>query len=260
MAIPHPLVIFFIVLVGLSFGSFGTMLLYRLPRGKSLLGRSACTACNHTLHWYDLVPIVSFLLLGGHCRYCNAHISWRYPCIETTTALLLTLLIIRIDPTEWMIALLLIISIFSLVLIAFYDFETQKIPDIFIVVLLLSALLYQSALSAQGNPDTMRGAFLGAAIPLFFFGSLWLISRRQWIGSGDILLGIGIGILLSWKLTILSLFFAYTMGAIAAMFLLILGVVKRGSTIPFGPFLASGALFALFAGKEFLLQYQRIFL
>jgi len=223
------------------------------------MGRSQCTDCEHMLHWYDLVPIISFLLLGGHCHYCGARISWRYPFIEAVTAFLLTLVIIQADPAEWFAIPILVVAIFSLILIAFYDFETQKIPDVFIVVLLLSTLFYQTMLSDSAHPLVLRDAFLGAFIPFAFFGSMWVISRQQWIGSGDILLGIAIGLLLGVKLTLLALFFAYIMGAVAAILLIALRLVQKGSTLAFGPFLASGALLSLFVGEAFLVQYQHLF-
>ena len=257
--LPYPLQIIFIAAIGLALGSFGTMILYRLPRRESMMGRSQCTKCNQTLHWYDLVPIFSFLLLGGKCHYCNASISWRYPFIEGIIAFLLVMLFVRSPGIDGITLLLLGIAMYCLVLIAFYDFDTQKIPDVFVIVLLLAAIFERVFFSQVGAPSTMRDSFLGALIPIVFFGTLWIISNRRWIGSGDILLGSAIGLLLGVELTFLALFFAYAMGALAATMLIVLKLVNSKSAIAFGPFLASGAILAILTGEEFLMQYERLF-
>jgi leader peptidase (prepilin peptidase) / N-methyltransferase len=256
MNLSHPLQIILIAMIGLSFGSFATMLLYRFPRNETIMGRSHCPLCTHTLRWYDLIPLLSFLLRGGKCHYCKKPISWRYPFTEAVTVLLLILLIMNVTVASSTEFLLLGIAVYSLMLIAFYDFETQSIPDVFVMLLLLSALAYRAAVSMNGSPLAMRDAFMGAAIPFFFFGGLWLMSNRRWIGSGDILLGIAIGVLLGTKLTLLALFFAYVMGACVAIILIMCRLAGRGSTMAFGPFLASGALLSLITGEAFLQRYE----
>ena len=163
------------------------------------------------------------------------------------------------SPDQWMTIPFLLLSVYCLILIAFYDFETQNIPDVFIMILLLSALLFQAVISTQGDALTMRDAFGGAAIPLLFFGTLWLLGREQWIGSGDILLGVAIGLLLGIERSIMAIFLAYIMGASVAVFLLLQGHVRRGSTMAFGPYLSAGALIALFVGADFLREYQILF-
>jgi len=257
--LPHAFIILFFALTGLALGSFGTMLLYRLPKGETIMGRSQCTTCNHILSWHDLIPIFSFLCLGCCCNYCKKKISWRYPFLEAITALVFALLATRIDSGEGIAILFLAGAIYALVLIAFYDFETQKIPDVFIIILLLSALLYRGSLSTT-DPVAMQNGMIGAVIPFCFFGGMWLVSAGRWIGSGDILLGTSIGLLLGMELTLLSLFFTYVIGALFALILMSLHRIKRGQTMPFGPFLASGALIALFGGEFFLDQYWRLLL
>lgn len=249
-----------IILIGLCLGSFGSMLLYRLPRNQSFLGRSKCPHCGSTLRWYDLLPIVSFVLLRGKCRYCGKPIAWRYPLLELISALVLLLLYLNLNPSLWVPFLFLLLASYSLILIAFYDFETQNIPDVFITVLFLSALCYQAIMSLYGNELTMRHAFMGALIPLAFFGTLWLLGREKWIGSGDVLLGTSMGLLLGLERSVLAIFLAYILGANVAVFLLVKGRVKSGSTMAFGPFLSAGALIALLIEQDFLLKYQELFL
>lgn len=260
LVVPYPLQILFAALFGLALGSFATVLLERVPRNASILGRSACPACKHAIRWYDLVPIASFLLLGGACRTCKRTISWRYPVIEAVTALVAALLVAQFAHREEWLLPLLGLALFAVLLIAFYDFDTQRIPDLFISVLFLSALLYRSIHASDLDGAGLRDAFLGLALPFLLFGSLWAVSRGAWIGSGDVLLGASIGLLLGLRLTALAVLFAYIMGALAAALLLALRLARRGSTIAFGPFLASGAILALFTGDAFLRQYVRLFL
>src|SRR3989344_1923106 len=139
MEIPHTIFVVFAALLGLALGSFGTMLIHRVPRGETLLGRSRCPHCARTLRWYDLIPILSFFLLGGRCHACRRKISWRYPFIEATNALLFALLVSTRPLEPWWGLVLIAAATECLLLIAFYDFDTQKIPDIYIAILFLSA-------------------------------------------------------------------------------------------------------------------------
>jgi leader peptidase (prepilin peptidase)/N-methyltransferase len=248
----------FIILLGLSLGSFGSMLLYRIPRGETLGGRSHCTHCQTSLHWYDLVPLMSFLALRGRCRACKKRISWKYPLIEITTALLFLFLALALPPMSIFALLFLAVATYMLILIAFEDFETQKIPDLFITIAFLSALLFRVFHAPTGGETEMRDAFLGASLPLLFFGALCIMSHEEWIGSGDILLGTMIGLLLGVKLTLLALFFAYVGGALIASLLILLHIVKAKGALAFAPFLSGGALLALFFGERFLLWYTNV--
>lgn len=206
------------------------------------------------LHWYDLIPVFSFLFLKCRCHYCKQKISWRYPILEVITALVFVLFATHIDWGEGIALVFLASALYALVLIGFYDFETQKIPDIFITLLFLSALLYRATLSMH-EPLAMQNGVMGAAIPFLFFGGMWMISSGRWIGSGDILLGTSIGLLLGTRLSMLALFFAYVIGAATALILMSLQLIKRSETMPFGPFLAIGALVALFAGETLFTLY-----
>ncbi len=234
------------------------MLLSRMQRRETLRGRSRCPHCQKVLHWYDLIPLVSFLLLSGRCRVCKKNISWKYPLIEAATALLSLLLVTSLPPMPLLALLFLGVAAYILLLIAFYDFETQNIPDLFVTVLFLSALLYRIFHATSGPGTELRDGFLGAAIPFFFFGALCIVSHEEWIGSGDILLGVAIGLLLGVRLTLLTLFLAYIVGAFIASFLILLHLARVKTRIAFGPFLASGALLSLFFGDTLLEWYGRV--
>ncbi len=210
------------------------------------------------LHWYDLIPIVSFLMLGAQCRYCKKSISWKYPFIEAVTALCSVLVVTSLAPLPISALLALSIVVFAFLLIAFYDFETKNIPDIFIAIAFLAALLFQTFVAEVSDGSSLRDAFLGAAVPFAFFGGLWLFSRGGWIGSGDILLGVTIGLFLGFKLTLLALFLSYIGGACVALFLLLSGRAQSKSRLAFGPFLSGSALLALFFGDTLLHWYQQL--
>lgn len=246
----------FAALFGLSLGSFGSMLLSRIGTGESFQGRSHCPHCREMLHWYDLIPIMSFLMLGAKCRYCKKNISWKYPFIEAITALCSVLIVTSLPPMPISSLLALCIAVYVLLLIAFYDFETRNIPDVFIAIAFPAALLFQVFQAEIGISTSLRDAFLGAAVPFAFFGGLWTVSKGEWIGSGDILLGVTIGLFLGFTLTLLALFLAYIGGACVALVLLLSGRAQRKTRLAFGPFLAGGALLALFFGDKLLFWYQ----
>jgi prepilin signal peptidase PulO-like enzyme (type II secretory pathway) len=234
------------VLLGLVLGSFGTMVLHRMPQGESFGGRSHCPHCGHTLRLLELLPLVSFLLQRGRCRSCHQPISWRYPLFETLSALVLALLVLTHRETSLLELLVLGGTAELLLFIAFYDAETQRIPDSFTALLVLFALA-SHALPLETVPlHELREAVLGLLTLLAFFGSLWILSRGSWIGSGDVFLGGAIGLLLGWPEVLVALLLTYSLGGITAAVFLLLGLVERKSRIPFAPFLCSGALLLLF--------------
>jgi prepilin signal peptidase PulO-like enzyme (type II secretory pathway) len=228
-----PLMLF---VLGLAFGSFGNVLVWRLPRGQSVLGRSRCPQCQSTLGVPDLVPLLSFALLRGCCRHCRAAIATRYPLLELGGGLLF-LLAGALSPTL-LTSLVLGLAQVILLVIAIIDAETQTIPDALSGAVILLALLEQML---QGQL-TLHGALFATA----FFGSQWLVSRGRWLGSGDIVLGIGLGLLLgSAHAMFIGCLLAYISGAAVAVVGLLTGTLKRHDHIPFGPFLVLGAVLAL---------------
>lgn len=289
---PYPLPILFAALFGFAIGSFGTMLLDRMPKGEELTGRSRCPHCGTVIHARDLIPVVSFFLLGGKCRSCGKKIPWRYPYLEACMALVFALLMTKF-PGQPLPLLLLAAACTMLLLIAFYDFASERIPDAFVAVLFLAAL---GAATVRGlsDPGALRDAFLGAAIPLTFFGWLFVVGNAWnqvrsrglvqllfssslqhpeeqseemsaaekrgagWIGSGDILLGAAIGLLLGLHGTLLTLFLAYVIGAVIVSILIVAGRVGESRTIAFGPFLSLAALTALLFGERLIVEYQKL--
>lgn len=236
------LIILFAVL-GLTFGSFGTVVISRVPPGRSLGGRSRCPRCRAILGPVDLIPLFSFLFLRGRCRRCGKPISLLYPLAEALSACLFVLAL-------WLSggafsAVLLAFALWTLLLIACVDTQTRTIPDVLSFALIFFALAIGIT---RGHID-----IAGPILLFLFFAGQWILSRGKWIGSGDLLLGIGIGFLvgdLARSLLLLAL--AYVLGAFVAVFLLMTKRATRKSHIPFAPFLAMAAVLVLVFGERFL--------
>lgn len=241
--LPPPFSIALFFVVGLALGSFGNVLIVRLPAGESIGGRSRCPHCKHALRWRDLIPVVSYAWLRGRCRTCRAGIAWRYPAVELASAMLFTAGMVHESGIVAGVALG--TALWVLLLIAVVDARTQRIPDALNAALAAAAVVYAG----------QTGAFdiLAPAAALGFFGGQWVVSRGRWVGSGDVLLAAAIGILLgSFGSVVVAVFAAYGIGAIVVLMLLLAGKVQRRGHVAFGPFLALGALFAVFFGEEVL--------
>lgn len=226
--------------IGLVLGSFGSVLVGRVPKGESIGGRSHCPHCHATLGPIDLIPVLSFLALRGRCRRCKAAISWRYPLLELASAgIFLGVFLAWSLPL--LASMLLGVCLWLFLLIAVIDAEYQGIPDVLNIALLVCAVALRLV------PSNLAPLEAGAIIlPVAFFGAQWLLSRGRWVGSGDIILGAGIGALTgTWWLTLAALAFAYIIGAVVASVLLLTGQKSRNDHIAFGPFLAIGTAGAL---------------
>lgn len=241
----------FAVLLGLILGSFGNVLLYRLPEGKSIGGRSHCPHCKRTLGIIDLIPVVSFVLLRARCRTCKKAISFQYPLIELSSGLLF-LYALQVDfavapsfALGVLSALLLGFCLWFLLLIAVTDAWTALIPDALNIPLLVLSLLH----GYINGLELIAPAVIGAG----FFAAQWGISRGRWVGTGDILLAAGIGAFLGdVPLLLVALWIAYVSGAVVAVILLIHKKKTMQSRLAFGPFLVGGAFVALMWGGKIL--------
>ena len=258
------LVIFYI---GAGLGSFLSVIISRVHNNESgiILGRSHCAKCKQPLVSIDLIPIASYLMLKGKCRYCKEKISPHYPMIEFLTGIVLAALygkfpfidLSSLSPSvsiEWTYAIEFIryasVS-FVLIAIFFYDLLYEEIPDIFTYFGIAIALLSNIVTGTPGPTLYIPGAAIGA----LFFEAQLLISRGKWIGSGDVTLGLLMGILLGWKSLLIALFIAYLAGSMISLFLLVFKKVDRKTKIPFAPFLVTGTIVALLFGEEIIGWY-----
>lgn len=228
--------------IGLVLGSFGSLIVGRVPKAESIGGRSHCPQCHATLGPIDLVPVLSFLALRGRCRRCKAAISWRYPLLELASAGIFVG-VFWVWPLPLPASMLLGVCLWLLLLIAVIDAEYQGIPDVLNIALLVCAV----ALCFVPSNFILAPIEFGAVVlPVAFFSAQWLLSHGRWVGSGDIILGAGIGALMrTWWLTFAALAFAYIIGAVVASVLMLTGKKSRSDHIAFGPFLAIGTVAAL---------------
>lgn len=257
----------FIFIFGLIIGSFLNALIYRLHIGESIAhGRSKCPHCGHVLAWTDLVPVISFLLLKGTCRYCQKKISWQYPVVELAVAVLFLIsylinvgqfpvlnLLCPIDLKFWLLMARDFIAISALTAIFVYDYKWMIIPDSIVLPAIVAILILNYFI---GIP--VASILIGALIGFGFFAIQYFISQGAWIGGGDLRLGALMGALLGWPLIVVALFFSYIFGAIISVMLLIGKKVNRKSAVPFGVFLAPAAIIALFWGEIILTWYLGI--
>lgn len=258
-----------IFIFGLIYGSFLNVVIFRLQEAETIVrGRSHCRECKNTLAWYDLVPIASFIMLGGKCRYCKKPISWQYPIVELGTALLL-LFIWRLIASQnpaiiWqftdMIFYGLIIG--AMVVTFFYDLYHYIIPDEIIWPAIILTIIYQLTAAVLKNQEftlSIQQIVLGGLIGMGVPALLALPSKGKWMGYGDIKLGALIGLLLGFPMAILGLFAAFVSGGVIGTGLLLAGKKKLKSMVPFGPFLVAGGLLALFCGAEIIKWYLGLF-
>ena len=255
-----------VFILGLIVGSFLNCVIYRLEQGSSFLrGRSFCPYCKHTLSWLDLIPVISFLILKGKCRYCQKPISVQYPLVELATAaiFLFVFFLPNIYPIGQFISMLFYLVISSFLIIIFvYDLKYYLIPDKIIYSAIAVTCLYQLfRIWNFANWDLFRISDLGFGIlPALFLLAIIVISRGHWMGLGDFKLAILMGLLLGWPEIVVALFSAFLIGAIIGAGLIIAGKKTLKSEVPFGPFLVSGTFLAMFWGKQIVDWYSSLFL
>jgi len=236
-------------LFGLLIGSFLNVVIFRVPRGESIVTPgSHCPTCEHVLRAWELIPVISFLIQKGQCRNCQSHISWRYPAVELLTGILFFLTATISLGTETHPARLLLNLVFVAVLIAlaFIDLDTFRLPDVLTLPLLGLGVL--GAFLIPGNPTGWESVFstLGAG------GLFWIIARvyPQGMGLGDVKLVAAMGAFLGFPSIFLAVFIGSFVGAFVGIFLLFAGRKRFGQQIPFGPYLALGAILTLLWGTQ----------
>jgi leader peptidase (prepilin peptidase)/N-methyltransferase len=251
---------------GAVIGSFLNVLVYRLPADRSLGGRSRCPACDRTLLWYELIPLLSFAYLGGRCRTCGSTIAPRYPFVEALTGGLFALTVYVFSDLIEMVLMLAVVSI--LVAIAVYDFYHLTIPDKFTLVLVALALAREVYVFAAGGALLANVLNIGAALggSLFFY-LLWRLSRGAWVGFGDVKLVFPLGLLAGAGGVFSMIVLSFWIGAAISLFIILLTRLAGGgklrlrflpatltmkSAVPFAPFLIAGCLVYIFFSFDVL--------
>ncbi|MBR7554444.1 prepilin peptidase [Allobacillus sp. GCM10007491] len=243
----------YIAVLGLILGSFYNVVGLRIPNRESIVRPpSHCPNCQHRLTPLELIPVFSYIALGGKCRNCRSKISPIYPFFEALTAALFVFVFYHVG-FDW--NLLIAWSLISLlIIISISDIHTQLIPDRVLIFFFL--LIGVSRILIPTDP--WYDAYLGAVVGFLLLLILAVISRGG-MGGGDIKLYAVLGLALGYQNTILSLLLAAFLGTIVGLILMLLGKIKRGIPFAFGPFIALGALLAYFYGDSMIEWYVTTF-
>jgi leader peptidase (prepilin peptidase) / N-methyltransferase len=237
------------VIAGLLIGSFLNVVIARVPERRSLWRPgSACPGCGAAIAWHDNIPILSFLALTARCRACRTPISWRYPIIETATALLFAAARLAFGPTlDAVVAAALLAGLVALTAI---DLERQIIPDVITLPGILAGVLANLATGRVSWRESLLGIVVGGGLFLVI-----ILASGGGMGAGDMKLGAMLGAFLGWKVVLLSVFVAVVAGGVLAVALIAFGIRGRKDPIPFGPFLAAGGAVGLFCGERVVRWY-----
>jgi leader peptidase (prepilin peptidase) / N-methyltransferase len=248
---------FFAFLFGATVGSFLNVCIYRLPRNESIVfPASRCPGCGVKIAPYDNIPILSWTILRGRCRSCGGCISPQYPLVELLNGLLTLLLFLRFGPTLQFLAMFLFSS--ALVAITFIDLEHQIIPDVISLPGIVIGFLLSFFLPASGWLSSLIGILVGGGSLLLVAYGYQLLTGKEGMGGGDIKLLAMMGAFCGWKAVPFIIFVSSLTGSVIGVTIMILTRKDSKLAIPFGPFLALGALVYIFFGESVIDWYLRL--
>lgn len=254
---PHAVLFLF----GALLGSFANVVILRMPRGESFVRpRSHCPQCKSQIKWFDNIPIISWLFLMGKCRKCGQSISWRYPFVEFLTGLLFLLAFHFIGPQWYLLEIL--IFLFCLVCCTFIDIDHFILPDKFtlsgIIIGFVGAVL--NPIENRGWVESLIGIFIGGGFlwALAFFYAV--LRKEEGMGGGDIKLLAWIGAVLGWKAVPFVIVSSSIVGSVGGLIAALRSKDKMKTVIPFGPYLALGAVAYIFGGQALAHWYISLFI
>jgi leader peptidase (prepilin peptidase)/N-methyltransferase len=266
---------------GLLFGSFGNVLIWRVPRGESIVSPgSHCPQCGHAIRWYDNIPVVSWLVLGRRCRDCGEPIPWRYPLVELASGALWVL-----AGWHWGFSPLVPVAIvffYVLLVLSAVDIDTRRLPTRLVSVIGVAAVIAVAASlitgldfgplagtggqGLLGNPAVVAviGFLLGSGVTLAVSGLYWLVRRRQALGFGDVRLLGAMGLVLG-PYVLLAYAIANILGVFGSVPALVASRKLQASeespspmSLPFGPYLAAAGVITALWGPAMWTAYLRV--
>ncbi|MHB1116669.1 prepilin peptidase [Sideroxydans sp.] len=266
-------------LLGLMVGSFLNVVIHRLPKmmerewhaqcaelsGESIpesapynliVPRSACPHCQHAIGAMENIPVLSYLMLRGRCKGCEAHISARYPIVEILSGILSAY-------AAWHFGFGLatgaaLIMIWALIALTFIDFDTQLLPDAITLPLLWLGLLLNINDTFTSLTNAVVGAVAGYLVLWSVYWLFKLVTGKEGMGYGDFKLLAAIGAWLGWTMLPLTILLSSLVGAVVGIALIVIAKQGRNIPIPFGPYLAGGGLIALFWGQPLTQSYLQL--
>lgn len=240
-----PYIIIFIF--GITIGSFLNVCIYRIPLGESIVtAPSHCMTCGWKLKWYDMVPVFSWLVLGGKCRNCKSKISVQYPIIEGVNGILYVM-ICAVNGLEWSSVIYCFMAS-ALLVLSIIDWRTYEIPfgiNVFLFVLGVAMTILD-----RGN---LAEHLIGMICVSGLLGILYLLTGGRAIGGGDIKLMFACGLILGWKLILLAFFLGCIIGSV--VHIIRMSVKKAGRMLAMGPYLSAGILLAALWGNAWINWY-----
>lgn len=279
-------------LIGASLGSFLNVLALRYKEDKFILnkeiigGRSHCPYCNKKLNWYELIPLISFIIQKGKCRDCKKKLSWQYPLVEFISGLVFIAtfiyfqneLLVFFSKTLfnlfyfWTFVLIWDIILLTLILVFLIDLKLKIIPNeiivfLFILALFLNILSYQNwsnFYSFLGPYNSFFGNFyeifwqnklVSFIFSLLFFGGLILITLGRGIGMGDVKLMLTLSLIFGWPDILIISGLSFILGGIISIFLILYKKTTIKGILPFGPFIVASSFLILFLGEKILNFY-----
>ncbi|RYG74908.1 prepilin peptidase [Lentibacillus lipolyticus] len=246
------LLLFFFFLLGLIFGSFFHVVGLRVPQKQPFTNdRSLCPQCKHTLSWFELIPVLSYIFQQGKCRYCHERIGFLYPVIELTTGVLFACSYGKLGLSLELIIALLLMSMLIILFVS--DLTYMLIPNSVLLFFLPLFIFMRMIQPLEPWWSPVAGAVTGIGIL-----AIIIIISRGGMGAGDMKLFGVLGIVLGLTKTLLTFFLACLIGAVIGMTLLTFQVVHRKQAVPFGPYIAIAAVLAYFYGDGLVNWYVAI--
>jgi leader peptidase (prepilin peptidase) / N-methyltransferase len=253
----EPIQLSILIVLGLTVGSFLNVCIHRIPREQSLMfPPSRCPGCEHRLSWFENIPVLSYAVLGGRCRKCRSRISIRYPLVELAT---MALFIVHGEVFGWS-ALLVPRLLFACAMVVLFaiDLEHHLLPNV-ITLPGIAIGLISSAVLPPGLVDALIGAAIGGGVLWLIGEAYYRYSGHEGMGGGDVKMLAMIGAFLGWKLVLVTLVLSSFAGSLLGVAVIAL---KRGGmkyALPYGTFLALGALVASLAGDAIVNWYVGLY-
>ena len=254
---PETLGLIALAWLGLAVGSFLNVCIHRLPRHASIMRpRSRCPQCDYELRWYDNIPVVSYALLRGRCRQCGTRISVRYPIVEVLT---LAVFLLHYAVFGWS-ALLAVRLIFACALIVLFaiDLEHHLLPDAITLPGIAAGLIF-SLVVPPGIVDSFIGTIVGGGVLWAIGEAYYRFAGQEGMGGGDVKMLAMVGAFLGWKLVIVTLFLSSILGSVIGLVVI---ASRRGGmkyALPYGTFIALGALVASLYGEQIVNWYVGLY-
>ncbi len=253
---PEFFVLAFVAALGLVVGSFLNVCIYRLPRGESIaFPASHCTTCGRSLAWFENVPVVAWLALRGKCRSCGERISIIYPVVELVAAVIAVVLYLHFGLSVLFVSRL--VFAFALIVLFAVDLQHRILPNVITVPGIVVGFLF----SLVGPPDapgwvgSLAGLLAGGLSLFLLAEAYYRIRGEEGLGMGDVKMLAMIGAFLGWKLMLLTLVLSSFLGSIVGLLMIATRTGGLKYALPFGTFLALGALVASLVGDAIVNWY-----